>query len=536
MSSSSPTAQLNQFQIWFQSLNPVEGRLNADKVAPFLRKSNLPQGVLADIWELCDSDGEGFLIQSTFNLCMKLLVVAQQGQQPTLAVLDSEISDLPVLEGITPPKPKTVEQPVTQAINPQVYQIQPQLKQNYLNQFQNLNPINGQVSGDQVKYLFIQSELNTELLAQIWNLSDPNDKGQLNATEFCIALHLVHLLKSKQITKLPGQLPKELIQSGQVTQQLQPTPIPQKQQPPKVQTPVVPPLPADLDYYGTPGQLKLNQLKTELNQVKMNLEMEEQKVLELEKTLGLEEISYEHYSQNLNNVKGQIDQIKNNSVQLNDSISLYQENIKQLTSEVEVLTEELNASEGNLEKLRLNHRMEEGFMSINKTSFETIAHEVNSLRQALNMEPIGDTLDEWELFNPYNNQQSQSPVNHQQKPQAEPISPKSPFDDVDELELNQSNSTQHSAKPEALRNVLTPTQTESPAALDESGMKFDDFFSAPVVNDSNKPKPPAAAAGNAPILRGGLSGTGSVSGGTTRSTRKKDGKPRTILNFDFAKQ
>jgi hypothetical protein len=350
-----------------------------------------------------------------------------------------------------------------------------------------------------------------------------------------MALHLVHLLKSKQIVKLPGQLPKELIQSAQVTQPLQPTPIPQKQQPPKIQTPVVPPLPADLDYYGTSGQLKLTQLKTELNQVKMKLEMEEQKALELEKTLGLEEISYEHYSQNLNNINGQIDQIKTNSVQLNDSINLFQDNIKQLTFEVEGLTEELNSGEGNLEKLRLSHRMEEGFMSINKTSFESIAHEVNSLRQALNMEPIGDTLDEWELFNPYNIHQSQSPPNHQQKPYAEPISPKSPFDEVDELEFNHSNSTQHSAKPEALRNVLTPTQTESPAALDESGMKFDDFFSAPVLENNNKPKPPSTV-GNAPILRGGLSGTGSISGGTSRSTRKKDGKPRTILNFDFAKQ
>jgi hypothetical protein len=61
------------------------------------------------------------------------------------------------------------------------------------------------LTGDQARSIFDQSGLPTDELAKIWLLSDPNCRGSLNSTEFCVALHLIHCKVNN--TPIPDSLP-----------------------------------------------------------------------------------------------------------------------------------------------------------------------------------------------------------------------------------------------------------------------------------------------------------------------------------------
>lgn len=91
-----------------------------------------------------------------------------------------------------------------------VWRISPEVKAKYDEQFFQLKPINGYVTGDQAKNLFLQSGLPPQILAQIWALADRNADGKMDSFEFAIAMHLIQM-------KLKGaELPKILPSSMQV--------------------------------------------------------------------------------------------------------------------------------------------------------------------------------------------------------------------------------------------------------------------------------------------------------------------------------
>ncbi|KAG1699640.1 Intersectin-1 [Nymphon striatum] len=75
-------------------------------------------------------------------------------------------------------------------------------------QFFQLNPINGFVTGDQAKNLFLQSGLPPLVLGQIWGLADMNADGKMDRHEFSIAMHLIQMkLKGVEVPKtLPAVL------------------------------------------------------------------------------------------------------------------------------------------------------------------------------------------------------------------------------------------------------------------------------------------------------------------------------------------
>ncbi|EGC37272.1 hypothetical protein DICPUDRAFT_30504 [Dictyostelium purpureum] len=79
----------------------------------------------------------------------------------------------------------------------------------FLPLFNSLNPINGKVTGADAKVPLSQSGLPSNILAQIWRLSDINKEGKLDFEGFCLAMHLVNV-KLKGF-ELPDQLPQTLI-------------------------------------------------------------------------------------------------------------------------------------------------------------------------------------------------------------------------------------------------------------------------------------------------------------------------------------
>lgn len=80
---------------------------------------------------------------------------------------------------------------------------------NYKNIFATCNPVDGLVSGDAAKAVLLKSRLPVETLGKIWNLSDVDNDGYLDADEFCVAMHLCHQALGGQ--ELPAELPQVLV-------------------------------------------------------------------------------------------------------------------------------------------------------------------------------------------------------------------------------------------------------------------------------------------------------------------------------------
>jgi len=74
---------------------------------------------------------------------------------------------------------------------------------------QNLNPINGKITGASAKSELVKSKLPNTILGKIWKLSDIDRDGMLDADEFALAMHLVNLkLEGHEV---PSELPEHLV-------------------------------------------------------------------------------------------------------------------------------------------------------------------------------------------------------------------------------------------------------------------------------------------------------------------------------------
>lgn len=74
-----------------------------------------------------------------------------------------------------------------------------ELKKNVLN-----------LTGEKARGIFTKSRLPNEKLGQIWNLADTQGRGALDATDFVIAMHLIHGTMNGSIPRLPDTLPVSL--------------------------------------------------------------------------------------------------------------------------------------------------------------------------------------------------------------------------------------------------------------------------------------------------------------------------------------
>lgn len=95
----------------------------------------------------------------------------------------------------------------------------------YDEQFQQLQPIDGKISGRIAKEHMVKSKLPSSVLGKIWKLADVDKDGFLDADEFSLANYLINLKLEGH--ELPVDLPKHLIppsKMGLATNE-SPTPI-----------------------------------------------------------------------------------------------------------------------------------------------------------------------------------------------------------------------------------------------------------------------------------------------------------------------
>lgn len=68
----------------------------------------------------------------------------------------------------------------------------------------------GMLAGVTAKQIFERARLPNEVLGRIWSLADTKERGELDTTEFVIAMHLLASVKSGAMRGVPQSLPTGL--------------------------------------------------------------------------------------------------------------------------------------------------------------------------------------------------------------------------------------------------------------------------------------------------------------------------------------
>uniref|UniRef100_A0A183CDS0 Intersectin-1 n=1 Tax=Globodera pallida TaxID=36090 RepID=A0A183CDS0_GLOPA len=242
----------------FVVLRPVNGLLGGEQARPFFLKSGLPPIVLAQIWQLADVNKDGKLDRFEFSIAMKLVLNCLAGISLPSVLPDSMLrvsGGVPVSStahslsngggpstalpsSLSQPRPMSTygsmpamassyqrsygsfsaaQTPVSTSSSPFLMGIKelgdwglPQpLKLRFSQQFNQLDKSRiGLLTGQQSRGVLGESQLPTNVLAQIWNMSDVNKDGCLSIEEFCVAMFLIEMVKAGYA--LPPKLPNEL--------------------------------------------------------------------------------------------------------------------------------------------------------------------------------------------------------------------------------------------------------------------------------------------------------------------------------------
>uniref|UniRef100_A0A8C2YLD1 Epidermal growth factor receptor pathway substrate 15 n=1 Tax=Chinchilla lanigera TaxID=34839 RepID=A0A8C2YLD1_CHILA len=179
------------------------GRVLASDAAAFLKKSGLPDLILGKIWDLADTDGKGILNKQEFFVALRLVACAQSGLEVSLNSLNL---------AVPPPRFHDTSNPLLTSGTSAAelpWAVKSEDKAKYDAIFDSLSPVNGFLSGDQVKPVLLNSKLPVEILGRVWELSDIDHDGMLDRDEFAVAMFLVYCALEKE--PVPMSLPPALV-------------------------------------------------------------------------------------------------------------------------------------------------------------------------------------------------------------------------------------------------------------------------------------------------------------------------------------
>ncbi|KAF6216262.1 hypothetical protein GE061_000602 [Apolygus lucorum] len=184
-----------------------QGTIPAIDAAKFLKKSGLSDVILSKIWDLSDPSGKGYLNKAGFYTALKLVSLAQTGQDYSIANILCDAPP-PKLAGLPPSRGPT---PTINSVPAGLkdWAMKPSERAKYEQLFESLQPLNGVIPGNKVKGLLIDSKLPVATLGKIWDLADMDKDGSLDKHEFNVAMHLVYKALDKYT--IPNSLPPELL-------------------------------------------------------------------------------------------------------------------------------------------------------------------------------------------------------------------------------------------------------------------------------------------------------------------------------------
>ncbi|KAL1968729.1 hypothetical protein VTN77DRAFT_1555 [Rasamsonia byssochlamydoides] len=190
------------------------GVITGEVAVPFFEKTKLPPDTLGLIWQIADKENRGLLTPSGFSMVLRLIGHAQAGRAPT-EELALQPGPLPRFEGLTdapPSRPSTASPPPPGPVR--VPPLNPDDVNKFKSLFEKSETHNGVISGETAKQIFERARLPNEILGRIWNLADTKQRGQLDLTEFIIAMHLLTSYKTGAMRGIPQSLPPGLYEAA----------------------------------------------------------------------------------------------------------------------------------------------------------------------------------------------------------------------------------------------------------------------------------------------------------------------------------
>ncbi|KAL6708329.1 hypothetical protein ACN47E_003253 [Coniothyrium glycines] len=227
------------FQFLFQQADAEKlGVITGETAVKFFECTKLAPAVLGEIWQIADTENRGLLTMAGFCQVLRLIGHYQAGRDPA-PELAFRAAPLPKFEGLNiPTAPAPASAPPN--FSPQTTgQIQPQISgsgpirvppltpakaSEYAGLFDKSGAVNGLLSGENAKEIFEKARLPNEVLGRIWNLSDTEQRGALNVTEFIVAMHLLASYRTGNLKALPNILPPGLYEAASRRGQLPPPP------------------------------------------------------------------------------------------------------------------------------------------------------------------------------------------------------------------------------------------------------------------------------------------------------------------------
>ncbi|KAI8943534.1 hypothetical protein NX059_001530 [Plenodomus lindquistii] len=224
------------FQYLFQQADTEKlGVITGEIAVKFFERTKLAPAVLGEIWQIADTENRGLLTMAGFCQVLRLIGHYQAGRDPA-PELAFRPAPLPKFEGLSIPSapaaaPSFSPQP-TGSIQPQVSgsgpirvpPLLPAKAAEYAGLFEKSGAVNGVLSGENAKEIFEKARLPNEVLGRIWNLSDTEQRGALNVTEFIIAMHMLASYRTGNLKALPTALPPGLYEAASRRGQLPPPP------------------------------------------------------------------------------------------------------------------------------------------------------------------------------------------------------------------------------------------------------------------------------------------------------------------------
>ncbi|KAH9001436.1 hypothetical protein EDB92DRAFT_1826676 [Lactarius akahatsu] len=187
------------------------GVITGDVAVKVFGGANLNATTLGQIWGIADAENQGFLTRKGVSIAVRLLGWAQKGDAIS-ADLVNKPGPLAVIDGFpSPSEPRRAISPSPQSPGSRLPPpLTAQDKAKFVRLFNGCGPVNGLLSGEKAREVFVKSKLPVEKLSQIWNLSDTHNRGTLDVTDFTVAMYLIQASMSGQLSFIPTTLPPGL--------------------------------------------------------------------------------------------------------------------------------------------------------------------------------------------------------------------------------------------------------------------------------------------------------------------------------------
>ncbi|RDB21022.1 Epidermal growth factor receptor substrate 15-like 1 [Hypsizygus marmoreus] len=201
-------------QIFSQADPQKLGILTGDVAVKVFGGAKLQPTVLGEIWSIADEDNNGWLPRKGVTIAVRLMGWAQKGERITQELVNKP-GPLPTIEGITVVAQHNTGMSLPKSPPPGFPPFTAQEKAKFQNLFNKAGPgSDGLLSANKARDIFVKSKLSNDILLQIWNLADTQDRGALDSTDFAIGMYFIQGLMSGQLSFVPSTLPPGLYQQA----------------------------------------------------------------------------------------------------------------------------------------------------------------------------------------------------------------------------------------------------------------------------------------------------------------------------------